>query len=186
MSSRSTLSAKSKMPSTVSSCCKGFSCIPWGTSRSCRTWPLRLTCTRLVCWSTIRTRATSSPARTSTRMSKGWVVSSGKMATRSWARYSSTASISCSVTWAMHSSWAWAWAATVPTAAATSRPRLPPVLGTTTLLTFLMMLPLTWSFTCWGSFPRVWRATAQAWATAMGSVHPMAGFNSSRRICTYA
>ena len=60
------------------------------------------------------------------------------------------------------SSWASASPATMPAAAAAGMPRSPPVWGTTTLLTFLMMLPLTSTSTRSGSAPRTLRALAAA------------------------
>ena len=71
-------------------------------------------------------------------------------------------------------------------AAAASIPFSPPVLGTVTLLTFLMMLPLTSSSTPSGWTPSSSRALAAARAMAMGSVQPMAGRSSSWRICRYS
>ena len=55
-----------------------------------------------------------------------------------------------------------AWPPTMPAAAAASIPFIPPVLGTMTLLTFLMMLLLTPSQTWPGSLPSTSRALAAA------------------------
>lgn len=58
-------------------------------------------------------------------------------------------------------------------------PCMPPELGTVTLFTFLMMLPEQPTSSDSGSAPRVARASAAAYATAMGSVHPSAQTSSS-------
>ena len=69
--------------------------------------------------------------------------------------------------------------ATIPAATATATPRSPPVLGTTTLFTFFKILPLTATSARAGIAPSVSRASAAAYATATGSVQPMAGISSS-------
>ena len=63
-------------------------------------------------------------------------------------------------------------------------PCAPPVLGTTTLLTFLMMFALAATSMRSGSAPSASRAFAAASATAMGSVQPIAQTSSSSRMAT--
>ena len=70
----------------------------------------------------------------------------------------------------------------MPAAAAASMPLRLLVLGTTTLLTFLMMLPLASTRTDSGSTPRSSRALAAPYAMAIGSVQPIAGTSSSCKI----
>lgn len=72
----------------------------------------------------------------------------------------------------------------MPAAAAAGMPRSPPVFGTKTHFTFLMMLPLAVTVTRAGSAPSVRRATAAAYAIAIGSVQPIAGRSSSFKTCT--
>lgn len=67
---------------------------------------------------------------------------------------------------------------TAPRIAAASTPRMPPELGTVTLLTFLMMLPEQPTSSDSGSHPSTSRASAAAYATAMGSVQPSAQISS--------
>ena len=74
----------------------------------------------------------------------------------------------------------------MPAAAAAAMPRWPFVFGTMTLLTFLMMFALASTSTVSGSAPSVLRASAAQYATAIGSVQPMAGCSSSFRIATYS
>ena len=54
----------------------------------------------------------------------------------------------------------WLFPATMPTAMAAGRPRRPPVLGTTTDLTFFRMLPLTSARMRQGLCPSTWRRRA--------------------------
>ena len=63
-------------------------------------------------------------------------------------------------------------------------PHNPSVLGTVTLFTFLIMLPLTLMITLLGILPK-WSLTKEPqYAIAIGSVHPSAGINSSFNILT--
>ena len=55
---------------------------------------------------------------------------------------------------------------------------MPSELGTVTLLTFLMMLPEHPTSSVSGSHPSTKRASAAAYATAMGSVQPSAQMSS--------
>jgi len=61
-------------------------------------------------------------------------------------------------------------------------PLRPSVFGTTTLFTFLMMFPLRAAVICSGSRPSRLRSFAAQSAIAIGSVQPMAGISSSRRM----
>ena len=70
-----------------------------------------------------------------------------------------------------------------PAATAASMPDRPFVFGTITLLTFLMRLPLASTRTSSGRQPKTSRARAAPYAMAIGSVQPIAGISSSRRIC---
>ena len=72
-----------------------------------------------------------------------------------------------------------------PSVAAASMPRMPPELGTVTLLTFLMMFPLHATVRCSGRARSAPLASAAASATAMGSVHPRAQMSSSLSIATW-
>ena len=55
-------------------------------------------------------------------------------------------------------------------------------MGTTTDFTFFRMFPLTSASTFSGFPPNTSRSFAAQYATAMGSVHPVASRSSSRRI----
>ena len=114
--------------------------------------------------------------------SKSKSVSARVTAMGALARYAAMASCSASPTWASTSSHASARPATAPAAAAASMPFSPPVCGTTTLLAFFTMLPLTSSSMRSGSPPARSRARAAARAMAMGSVQPIAGMSSSSRV----
>ena len=48
--------------------------------------------------------------------------------------------------------------------------------------TFFIMFPLHFAVICSGSFPRTSRALAAPYASAIGSVHPIAGIISSFRM----
>ena len=72
--------------------------------------------------------------------------------------------------------------ATIPAATDEAMPFIPPVFGTTTLLTFFIMLPLTSTLTLSGMAESCSLASAAAYAKAIGSVQPIAGINSSLRI----
>ena len=74
--------------------------------------------------------------------------------------------------------------ASAPMAAAASMPRSPPVFGTMTLLTFLMILPLAATSISDGSIPKAFLATAAQYAIAIGSVHPIAHTSSRFKIST--
>ena len=92
--------------------------------------------------------------------------------------------MSSAVTWDSTSSSRSARPAARPAAAAASMPFSPPVLGTVTAFTFLMILPLTSTRQRSGTVPNAIRALAAAKAMAMGSVQPMAGISSSSKIFT--
>ena len=72
----------------------------------------------------------------------------------------------------------------MPAAAAEATPLSPPVQGTITLFTFFNMLPETVISTFSGIRPSVLFARAAAYATAMGSVQPIAGRSSSFKMFT--
>lgn len=74
----------------------------------------------------------------------------------------------------------------IPAATAVFTPCWPPVFGTVTLWTFLIMFPLTEMDMRSGSLPSTCAAFADAKAMAIGSVQPVATMSSSSRICTYA
>ncbi len=72
--------------------------------------------------------------------------------------------------------------ATIPAATAASIPFKPFVLGTTTLLTFLIIFPLTSTKHRLGLTCNISRALLAQYDNAIGSVHPVAGTNSSFKI----
>ena len=74
----------------------------------------------------------------------------------------------------------------IPAATAASIPFIPPVFGMITDFTFFIILPLTFTITLSGTSPRHFLASAPAYASDIGSVHPIAAFNSSLRISIYA
>ena len=86
--------------------------------------------------------------------------------------------MSASVTPSSVSNAAAALPPTTPNTAAASTPRMPPELGTVTLLTFLMILPEHPTASCSGSQPSTRRANAAAYASAIGSVQPKAQMSS--------
>jgi len=118
--------------------------------------------TTSVWWLTIRTRAQSSPAwrvtmRSSTRPLSRRETLHIPRPTMSWMR------AFCSPLTTLMTSRAFpASPATTPAATAASMPLSPLVLGTTTLLTFLMRFPLAWTSMRSGMVPRVSRARAEA------------------------
>ena len=62
-------------------------------------------------------------------------------------------------------------------------PTKSPVLGTVTHIAFFIIFPLHFAITFSGIFPNTSLAFAAAYAIAIGSVHPIAGTNSSFKIC---
>ena len=98
------------------------------------------------------------------------------------SKYSWICFVSSSVTLASTCSSASASPATMPTAMAASMPRRPPVLGTTTDFTFFRMFPLISASTFSGLPPSTSRSFAAQYATAMGSVHPVARRSSSAKM----
>ncbi len=102
-----------------------------------------------------------------------------------FSRYFAISGICSGVTSAMTSSFFSALPAIIPAATEAASPFSPPVCGTTTLFTFFTIFPLTESVILSGSAPRVSRAVAAARATAIGSVQPIAGNNSSFSISMY-
>ena len=95
-------------------------------------------------------------------MSKIWPLSTASTRMEVSVKKRRISAFWASVTSEMTSSALPAWPATMPAAAAASMPFMPPVLGTMTLLTFLMMLLLTPSQTEPGSWPSTSRALAAA------------------------
>ena len=75
--------------------------------------------------------------------------------------------------------------AMVPAAMAAAIPFRPPVFGTVTLLAFLMILLLTSKIQRSGLHPNRSRHLAAAYAIEIGSVHPIAGRSSAKRIFVY-
>ena len=73
--------------------------------------------------------------------------------------------------------------ARIPIIALALIPTNSPVLGTVTHIAFLIMFPLHFAITFSGIFPKTSLALAAAYAIAIGSVHPIAGTNSSFKIC---
>ena len=74
----------------------------------------------------------------------------------------------------------------MPAAHAASIPFLPSVFGTVTDLAFLMMLPLTRTRALSTDSPSMRRASAAAYAIAIGSVQPIAGRSCSFKMVTNA
>ena len=134
----------------------------------------------------ICTRALSAPADASTRISNTSSPWAGVTLTAHCSKNVRIAARCTSSTWAITSSRLSAQPATEPAAIAARSPLRPPVFGTTALFAFLMILWLTVSSNCCGSAPNVSRASAPAYAIAIGSVHPIAGTSSSARISSYA
>ena len=118
--------------------------------------------TMLVWKSVMRTYALSVPEKTLTAMSKICGVSAWRTSIGVFSRNSPIVLICSGVMEASTCSSAEASPAATPAAAAAGRPLSPPVFGTTTLLTFLMMLPLASTSTRSGMTPRVSRAFAAA------------------------
>ena len=138
----------------------------------------------LVCSPAIRTIARSGPAYTVTIMSSTQSDRSGLTSVRVRVIYGPRFSLVSSVIREMTSRPALSSPPRAPMQAAAAMPRRPPVFGTTTLLTFLMMLPLASTTILSGSFPRAALAEAAQYARAIGSVHPIALISSRRRIST--
>ncbi len=162
-SSRSTLSAKSRMPSTLMnerSMSGASSCL--GFSLRSSTSPFFISHTMWSCAPLMRTAASSSPWRTRTIRSS----TSADSRRRTWISVRSRYALICgrddSAMDAMTCKPREASPAAMPAAAAASIPFIPPVCGTVTLLTFLMILPLASISTCLGSAPSSSRARAAA------------------------
>ena len=140
--------------------------------------------TRLVCSPVMRSTALSPPETASSSMSSGTGLSSFSTRMGTVSRKSRMAWCWSSVTRLRTSRRASASPTDAPAATEDSMPRSPPVLGTTTLFTFFIRLPLTATRRKAGVRPKVWRTLAAAQASATGSVQPMAGWSSSSRIRT--
>ena len=110
----------------------------------------------------MRTKALSSPAQARMAMSKIKGESASFTAMGVSARYCRMAACSPSPMEESTSSSRAGSPAAMPAAAAAGMPRSPPVLGTNTLFTFLMMFPLASTSMRWAGRPKVWRATAAA------------------------
>ena len=162
-SSTSTVLAKSQICSissrlrsvrvSSSSPCTGMST---STSPSFSTWTILV-------WNTaMRTCAECSPFQTVRMMSKVTPFSTCRTLISVWSRYARMALVCSGVTSAITSSFFSCLPATMPAAAAASRPFMLSVLGTMTDLTFLIMLPLASTSTLSGSSPSVLRAAAAA------------------------
>ena len=108
----------------------------------------------------MRTLASCSPLHTVTIMSSSTPLSSGTTSMGVSAAKRSMSRIWSGVTFPSASSPAPSSPATMPAATAARMPFWPPVLGTVTLLTFLMMFPLTCARTRSGIRPRACRALA--------------------------
>ena len=118
--------------------------------------------TMLVWYWAIRTREEWSPLWSLTMMSKIRPLSTASTWMGTFFRKSFISFFCSGVTSAMTSSCFSDLPPTIPAAAAAWMPFSPSVLGTTTLFTFLMMLPLTPISTLSGISPRISRALAAA------------------------
>ena len=149
------------------------------------TSPLRAIYTISVWCFDTRTTALFSLAFTVTRISSLSPSSIAFTLNGTLFKYSAISFCSSGVTFAITSRHAFESPATIPAAAAAGIPFMPPVFGTITLFTFLIILPLASMITSVGIWPNTSLAFAAQYASAIGSVQPNAGVSSSRKICSY-
>ena len=108
----------------------------------------------------MRTFARDDPLYTVTIISSRCSELSGVSSTGVFSMYAPSAAFASSLICEITSSPALSSPPSAPAHTAAAMPRLPPVLGTTTLLTFLMMLPLASTAIRSGVAPSAARATA--------------------------